>query len=305
MNQVALYNHPASHMIMAQEDQFNSVLSDDRISFKKEAQFALQILQNNDFLAKKASSNQNSFLAAIHNVAAIGISLNPASKHAYLVPRGNQVCLDVSYMGLLHIATESGSILWAQCKLVYSGDDFEMRDIDQKPHHHFNPFNKDRGSLVGAYCVAKTHDGSFLTEAMSMDEINVIKKASKANNGPWVSYHDEMVRKTVIKRAYKYWPKTDRMTTAIDALNQHEGIDFESERRQVMEDADPSVVADINQAIQILGIPMEAALKRASSICKRNIEGFEGLSKKEAGQLLSMLKQRIDQEAAKQEQDNF
>jgi recombination protein RecT len=37
-------------------------------------------------------------------VAAIGITLNPASKLAYLVPRDGMVCLDISYMGLLHRA---------------------------------------------------------------------------------------------------------------------------------------------------------------------------------------------------------
>ncbi|EOK6706430.1 recombinase RecT, partial [Escherichia coli] len=73
----------------------------------------------NDFLAKTAQANLPSARNAIINVAAIGITLNPSSKLAYLVPRGGAVCLDISYMGLLHLAQVTGAIQWGQCKLVY------------------------------------------------------------------------------------------------------------------------------------------------------------------------------------------
>ena len=49
------------------------------------------------------------------NVVAIGITLNPASKLAYLVSRDGMICLDTSYMGLHHLAQSAGSIKWGQC----------------------------------------------------------------------------------------------------------------------------------------------------------------------------------------------
>ncbi|TNP50108.1 recombinase RecT, partial [Escherichia coli] len=87
---------------------------------------------------------------AIINVAAIGITLNPASKLAYLVPRDGMVCLDISYMGLLHLAQSTGSIKWGQCKLVYSNDTYESNGLDSAPTHKYNAFG-ERGSIVGGY----------------------------------------------------------------------------------------------------------------------------------------------------------
>ncbi|MGP0745242.1 recombinase RecT, partial [Escherichia coli] len=85
------------------------------------------------------------------NVAAIGITLNPASKLAYLVPRDGMVCLDISYMGLLHIAMESGVISWGQAKLVHANDTYESNGLDKAPTHKYNAFG-DRGDIVGVYC---------------------------------------------------------------------------------------------------------------------------------------------------------
>src|ERR1700739_4461685 len=89
---------------------FESVVCDTSIAFEREARFAMQIMEGNDFLADIAVSNKPSLRAAITNIAAIGISLNPANKQAYLVPRDKKVCLDISYMGLLDLATNAGSI---------------------------------------------------------------------------------------------------------------------------------------------------------------------------------------------------
>ena len=96
-------------LVMAQQTQFGEVLTDNNIKFEKEAEFALQLLGTNSYLTSIAMSNQNSLKNAIVNVAAIGITLNPARKLAYLVPRDSKVCLDISYIGLMHIAQESGA----------------------------------------------------------------------------------------------------------------------------------------------------------------------------------------------------
>ena len=50
-----------------------------------------------------------------------------------------------------------------------------------------------------------------------------------------------MVRKTVIKRASKYWPKVDRLNTAIDLLNTEgdEGISFNHQKQADQVDVTP------------------------------------------------------------------
>lgn len=208
--------------VRQQEPLFCGALTDQSVTWAKESQFAIQYFQKNDFLAKTALSNPTSAQNAIINVAAIGITLNPASKLAYLVPRDGMVCLDISYMGLLHLAQATGSIKWGQCKLVYSNDTYESNGLDTAPTHKYNAFG-ERGEVVGGYCTVKTADGDYLTEEMSLAEIKTVEATSKAKNGPWKTFWEEMARKTIVKRASKYWPKAQRLDTAIHLLNEDEG----------------------------------------------------------------------------------
>lgn len=212
--------------VKQQEPLFCGALTEQTVTWAKESQFAIQYFQKNDFLAKTALSNPTSAQNAIINVAAIGITLNPASKLAYLVPRDGMVCLDISYMGLLHIAMESGVISWGQAKLVHANDTYESNGLDKAPTHKYNAFG-ERGDIVGVYCTVKTPAGDYLTEEMSLAEIESVRKTSKAafsDKGPWVNHWNEMARKTVVKRASKYWPKASRLDSAIHVLNEEEGV---------------------------------------------------------------------------------
>lgn len=209
--------------VKQQEPLFVGAVTDQSVTWAKESQFAIQYFQRNDYLAKTALSNPTSAQNAIINVAAIGITLNPASKLAYLVPRDGMVCLDISYMGLLHLAQSTGSIRWGQCKLVYSNDTYESNGLDTAPTHKYNAFG-DRGDVVGGYCTVKTADGDYLTEEMSVAEIKATEATSKAKNGPWKNFWEEMARKTIVKRASKYWPRAERLDNAIHVINEDEGI---------------------------------------------------------------------------------
>lgn len=222
-----------------QQESFVPVIADNSVSWEKEAKFAIQAFNANDFLAKAALNNPESAKSALINVAAIGISLNPALKHAYLIPRSikkngqwiQTVCLDVSYMGLLHLAMETGSILWGQAVIVHEHDDFKLTGLGSLPHHNYSPFG-DRGQIVGVYCTVKTCHGDYLTECMSIEEVFKIRQRSesfKKGYGPWISDEGEMIRKTVVKRANKYWPKVERLSQAIDYLNNVNGEGIEKE----------------------------------------------------------------------------
>ena len=135
-------------------ESFAAVLTDQSISFEKEAGFAIQVLQNNDYTLKVATGNRQSVINAVTNVAAIGISLNPAKRQAYLVPRDGRICLDISYMGLIDLAVATGSIRWAQAELVRSADTFALNGFDAPPTHVFNPFQQRTGAKSsGAYVV--------------------------------------------------------------------------------------------------------------------------------------------------------
>ncbi|MCP4267307.1 MAG: recombinase RecT [Candidatus Brocadiaceae bacterium] len=218
MNQLSVYE-----LVNNNESLFGNVNDQEVVSWQKESQFAIQSLQNNTYTQQIAYKNPASLQNAIINVASIGISLNPANKHAYLVPRDGRICLDVSYMGLMHLAVRSGSIKWGQAKLVYENDMYENNGIDKAPTHKQKTFG-DKGGIVGAYCTVKLPDGDYLTEEMDIDALNKIKATSKAAKGPWKTFPEEMMRKTVVKRASKYWPNCEDVNKAVEVLNEHEGL---------------------------------------------------------------------------------
>lgn len=221
------------------------VTSHNAVNWPAEANYAMQLLSSNNFALNIAQQNPISVQNALRNAAAIGISLNPANKHAYLVPRKSQsgmaICLDVSYMGLLHLAMATGSIEFGQAKLVYETDVYENQGIDKAPIHKYNSF-RDRGALVGAYCVVRTSTGAYLTEEMDVEQLHNVRNRSEAftggkNNkppsGPWVTDYEEMCRKTVVKRASKYWPKVDRLHDAIEYLNTDGGEGIKIEEKDI------------------------------------------------------------------------
>ena len=201
------------------------------LDFTQECLFARQQLLKNRYTLEVAAANPNSLQGAILSVAAIGISLNPANQHAYLVPRDGAICLDISFQGLKKLATDSGAIKWAKVELVYENDNFKWRGPAEAPMHEADPFD-DRGAMKGGYCIAKLPDGTVLTEVMPVAEINKIRDTSKAfqkGGGPWVNYYKEMAKKTIIKRAYKSWPQTGdrrRLDSAVEALHQSEGTRY-------------------------------------------------------------------------------
>lgn len=222
--------------IYGTRDSFMAVLSDKSLNFEKEAGFAIQIIGSGDYILSVASKNRQSVVNAVTNIAAIGISLNPAKKQAYLVPRrpnaGSDaaICLDISYMGLIDLAVESGSIKWAQAQIVRKNDKFIRGRMDQLPVHEFEEFAPadDRGDIVGVYVVVKTADGDYLTHTMDIGKVNDIRDRSEAwksyvakkiKSCPWISDTEEMIKKTCVKQGYKYWPKTERLNAAIHYLN--------------------------------------------------------------------------------------
>lgn len=225
-----------SGLAIIQEDIYSTrerfeKMSGGALSFEREAGFAIQVIGGNEYAMRIATGNRQSVINAVTNVAAIGISLNPAKRQAYLVPRDGKICLDISYMGLLDLAIQSGSIMWGQAELVYGLDRFELQGFDKPPLHNRDPFSKDRGDITGAYVVVKTRDGDYLTTCMSIDEVFDIRNRSaswkQGQKGPWKTDEGEMIKKTVIKRAYKLWPKTDRLDNAVHFLNTEGGEGLE------------------------------------------------------------------------------
>lgn len=286
--------------IYDQRDEFVKVLADPNINFEREAEFAVQLMEGSDYLLKVAQGNRQSVVNAVKNIAAIGISLNPAKKQAYLVPRRPKacqavaVCLDISYMGLLDLAVDSGSIRWGQAKLVRENDDYESQGVDLAPIHKYKPFGgKDRGAIIGVYVVVKTPEGDYLTHEMDLDAIFAIRDRSEsykafkkgdAKSSPWDSDFGEMAKKTVIKQAAKTWPRrSDRLERAIHHMNTDGG-----EGLVDINDPPAAAAPPVQAKVKLTQRGLEKAIKavQAGDYTLEEIEVTHDLSAEQRAQLV-------------------
>lgn len=284
--------------VQQQEPLFCNALTDQTITWAKESQFAIQAFQRNDSLAKVAMENPASAQNAIINVAAIGITLNPASKLAYLVPRNGFVCLDISYMGLMHLAQATQAIEWGQCKLVHAKDVYKSNGLDTPPTHEYNAFS-DRGDVIGGYCTVKTASGDYLTEEMKLDEIKAVEATSKSRNGPWKTWWDEMARKTIVKRASKYWPRRERLDQAIDYVNTEarEGNDFDvsvSQTKDITPASEDQLKAITDLMLKVNGEWSDAFFTFISKKFNHQISSPEQLTAFEANTIIDMLRKKAE-----------
>lgn len=213
---------------------------------KQEISFAIQHINKSKQLQ---DCTPDSKLQAVLNISNIGLSLNPAAKEAYLIPRWNSVSrnmeasLEPGYVGLVKLLTDSGSVVSMVSQLVYQNDHFELDVADNiNPVHHKPELIKSkRGEIIGVYALATLPDKSRQAEWMDVDEVNMIKERSetykafkegKIKSCTWFTDFGEMCRKTVIKRIYKYLPRTDRMKF-IDTAVQQDNQDYTASNEQL------------------------------------------------------------------------
>lgn len=231
-------NEKLQNFIYDIEPDFKKVQVNNDISFAQQAMFALLLLEKNSYTLKIARGSPNSLRNAVINVATIGLSLEPTAGLAYLIPRKNEICLDISYLGLIKLAQDAGSIIDVKADVIREEDTFLITGAFTAPTHTYQPL-KPRGKIIGAYVVVSTPHGSFLTTVMPIDEIFEIRNASESyknektrNYSPWVRFEGEMIKKTVIRRAYKMWPKTKHTSVlekAIAVSDNAQAIEFKTE----------------------------------------------------------------------------
>lgn len=204
----------------------------DEIQVLKEISFALQHLDKNKSLQ---GCTPESKLKSVVNIASVGLTLNPVAKEAYLVPRWNstikgmECCLEPSYIGLVKLLTDTGSIESIICQIVYKNDKFSFNIADStNPITHSPTLVKsERGEMLGAYALATLPNGKKQAEWMDVSEINDIRdrseswkaySAGKISTCVWLTDYTEMARKTVIRRIYKYLPRTEKMERVDNAI---------------------------------------------------------------------------------------
>ncbi len=202
----------------------------DVVQIKKEISFAMQLINKNQ---KLQECSPESKLAAVINIANIGLTLNPVAKEACLVPRYNkgsfEAALEPMYVGLVKLLTDAGSIKSMVSNVVYENDKIVINKADNVNPVTHNPelIGSKKGSIIGCYAVATLFDGTRQAEWMDINQLYDVRersetytahKLNKIKSCTWVTDEAEMMRKTVIKRIYKYLPRTERMEQVDNAI---------------------------------------------------------------------------------------
>lgn len=108
-------------------------------------------------------------------------------------------------------------------------DDFSYQLGLHPDVHHIPASVADRGPLTYVYAVAVLKDGGIQFEVMSRAEIEAVRNQSKAGKiGPWITHFDEMARKTVIRRLFKYLPVSIEAMRAVEVDEQTDRGEFVS-----------------------------------------------------------------------------
>ena len=251
--QIATREKESKLLVFAAQKQFE-VSNEYKMNFNREAGFAIQILTNNPYLMK---CDPDSVKHAVVNVALTGITLNPALKYAYLVPRKvkNELkcILDISYMGMIKILTDAGAVKNVDAGVIYQNDRYDFRR-GSDPYFKHVPALSGRGEKIGAYAIAFLRDGGFQFEILGREDIEKVRATSESYKNeegrkysPWETWEDEMWKKTVLKRLFKLLPKTNFSDQLIAAISH----DYEAEMSDVSapkEDKYSDIFEDIQDA---------------------------------------------------------
>lgn len=170
---------------------------------------------------KLAECTPASFFKCLLDLSAMG--LEPDGRHAHLIPYKTECTVVVDYKGLVDLVRRSGDVAKIHADVVCENDVF-LHSMGEVTQHTFD-LRKPRGKVYAAYAQVTLKDGSVQAEVMSKDDIEKIRKKSKAaNGGPWKDHWDEMAKKTAFRRLTKWLKLSPEVNDHMATANEHEFI---------------------------------------------------------------------------------
>lgn len=174
---------------------------------------------------------QQSLVQALIQLGEVGLEPGGGLGLAYLVPykmkNGTTVAQAIiGYRGYIHLARRSGELESVSARVVHAKDRFNAVFGLNEQLEHVPSEEPDAGKPRLVYCVAKFKDGGHHIEVMTWAEVQKIRQRSKAkDSGPWVTDPEEMAKKTVVRRAQKYWPLASEDMARANEIDDEQVVD--------------------------------------------------------------------------------
>lgn len=169
---------------------------------------------------KLAQCEQSSFFNCLLTLSQLG--LEPDGRRAHLIPFENrkrnvtECQLIVDYKGIVDLVMRSGQVSNIHSDLVCENDDFDY-DRGEIKRHKID-FKRPRGAMYAVYSLVRFKDGTEKSEVMTKDEVESVRRRSRAaNDGPWVSDFGEMAKKTCFRRLSKWITWSPELRDAVEA----------------------------------------------------------------------------------------
>ena len=173
-----------------------------------------------------------SVLLSVKRACEFGLSLNPASRDASLVPffdkdiHGMKCQLIIEFGGKNRLIIENSDVTMIETVVVYKGDEFLIEQgTNPTIHHLVNPTaSREEKDIVGFYSVAHyEHSSVKHIEYMTKAEVDKVRAVSKMSSGIiWSKNYAEMGKKTVEHRHSKRLPLSGPKANLLHKLLQHD-----------------------------------------------------------------------------------
>lgn len=180
-------------------------------------------------------------------------ALDVTKDQAYLLVRGDQLCLDIGFEGNKKIAYDSklvqqGSI---QAHPIFKGDKFEdaIRPDGRRVLvcHELAPFDQrktDFNNLIGAYCIGNVKVGRVMLPDMEVMTIDQLKqawsKSAMSSLGTHKQFPDMMAKKTVVSRFTKRIFRSSGSPAVNDFLENDKYMEIKETEEYEIEIEEPS-----------------------------------------------------------------
>ena len=237
------------------KEAFNQALPANTVNVDRFMQSAMLAITNPK-MPDLLRCSKESIFRSLKEAAAYGLELNGMLGQAYLIPYNEKgvmtAHLQCGYKGLIALARRSNTIKTIAAEPIHENDIFEVElGMGRKLSHRID-IMKERGEIVGYYCLVELSNGGSQFKVMSKKDVeNHRDKFSKAYNPKdpnniWNKNFDAMALKTVVIQALKLCPIS---IEAMDAVTKEEtqdikDITIDTPVEYTISDAEPETVPE-------------------------------------------------------------
>ncbi|HAT1796318.1 TPA: recombination protein RecT [Legionella pneumophila] len=228
-----------------------------------------------------------SFIASIMQAAQLGLEPGILGS-CYLIPFWNsklgkfECTFMPGYRGFLDLARRSGQIVSLVARAVYENDEFSY-EFGLKENIIHKPAMDNKGQLIAVYAVALLKDGGHQFDVMSKEEVDTVRETSKSkDNGPWVTHYEEMAKKTVLRRLFKWLPCSVEMQKAV-SLDELQEAGMQNIKAAASEEFDIDFVIDADTG-EVTEVPSNKSREDLKALIEKNKSESKNGQEKETNQ---------------------